>query len=338
MTRPRNQCAIGPNMSLAAEEPVGRPVDELARQIIELTFRFRRLADPDDPCGEQPCETCYAVHHDRVRRYLERGQPVHFRLPAFPAKSRNPGKVIGALPDLGERISVEFLQPFCEMVSHVHAPGARILICTDGHVFADIGIPDDDVTAYRAELQRIIDTLGTDSIGLYSLDDAFGLDSYDDMRAVLVERYGIPLEELRQEVRHDLQARAMFNGMHRFMVEDHVPLTQGTSRSQVSKACKELAYQMIQRSRAWGDLVGDLFPDSLRLSIHPQHAHAGKIGFHLIRTRDNWLTPWHGVIVDDGQSVTLMKRSQAESANASLVWRHGRPSHYVHIRPEENAS
>ena len=326
-------------MTLAAQQPVGRPADELARQILELTFRFRRLADRDDVCGEQPCDVCFAVHEERVRRFVELDQPVHFLLPAFPAKSRNPGKVIGALPDLGERISVEFLQTFCELVSHVYPPGARILICSDGHVFSDLlGIPDDDVTAYRDELQRIIDTLGTESIGLYSLDDAFGIDSYDDMRARLVERYGAPLDDLREEVRSDLQARSMFNGMHRFMVEDHVPLTPGASRSRVSRECKDLAYRMIQRSRAWGDLVGDVFPDSLRLSIHPQHSHAGKIGFHLIRTKDNWLTPWHGVIVDDGQTVTLMKRDQAESANASLVWRHGRPSHYVNFRPEANAS
>ncbi|MFL6125189.1 L-tyrosine/L-tryptophan isonitrile synthase family protein [Actinophytocola sp.] len=332
-------------MTLAAEEPVGRPRG-LAEQILAMTFRFRRLADPDDPCGDEPCATCFAVHEKRVLRFVERNEPVHFLLPAFPAKSRNPGKVLGALPDLGERISVEFLQTFCELVSHVHAPGARILICSDGHVFADLlGIPDDDVTAYRAELRRIIDTLGSEAVGLYSLDDALGSGDYDEMRALLVERYGTPVERLRAEVRTDLSARAMFNGMHRFMVEDHVPLTPGTSRSQVSKQCKELAYRMIQRSRAWGDLVGDVFPDSLRLSIHPQHSHAGKIGFHLVRTKDNWLTPWHGVVVDDGRSVTLVKRSQAERAKASLVWRLGRPSHYVnphavnsHALPEENAS
>lgn len=326
-------------MTLAREAPVSRPTDELAQQILALTFRFRRLADPDDPCGKQPCALCFAVQQERVLRYVERGEPVHFLLPAFPAKSRNPGKVIGALPDLGERISVEFLQSFCELVSHTYAPGARILICSDGHVFSDLlGIPDDDVTAYRDELQQVIDAVGGESIGLYSLDDAFGLDSYDDMREVLVTRYGIPLESLREEVRTDLSARAMFNGMHRFMVEDHVPLNEGVSRSRISKECKELAYQMIQRSRAWGDLVGDIFPDSLRLSIHPQHSHAGKIGFHLIRTKDNWLTPWHGVIVDDGEKITLVKRSQAERDNAALVWRHGRPSHYVNVAPGENFS
>lgn len=326
-------------MTLAREEPVGRPSDELAKQILELTFRFRRLADPDDPCGKQPCSLCFAVQQERVLRYVERNEPVHFLLPAFPAKSRNPGKVLGALPDLGERMSVEFLQTFCDLVSHVYEPGAKILICSDGHVFSDLlGIPDDDVTAYRDELQQVIDTIGGEAIGLYALDDAFGLDSYDDMREVLVTRYGIPLDDLREEVRTDLQARSMFNGMHRFMVEDHVPLNEGVSRSRISRECKELAYQMIQRSRAWGDLVGDIFPDSLRLSIHPQHSHAGKIGFHLIRTKDNWLTPWHGVLVDDGKNITLMKRSQAEHHNASLVWRHGRPSHFVKITPEENAS
>jgi pyoverdine/dityrosine biosynthesis protein Dit1 len=49
----------------------------------------------------------------------------------------------------------------------------------------------------------------------------------------------------------------------------------------------------------------------------------------MIRTRDNWLTPWHGVAMDDGNSVTLIKRSTAEKLNASVVWRNGRPSHFV---------
>src|SRR5690242_19410489 len=107
-------------MTLAAEDPVRVASAGLARQILALTFRFRRLADPDDPCGTQPCADCFAVHEKRVQRFVEAGEPVHFLLPAFPAKSRNPGKVLGALPDLGERISVEFLQTFCELVSHVY--------------------------------------------------------------------------------------------------------------------------------------------------------------------------------------------------------------------------
>ncbi|MEW2380396.1 L-tyrosine/L-tryptophan isonitrile synthase family protein [Micromonospora sp. NPDC047812] len=41
-------------------------------------------------------------------RYVRSGEPLHFVLPAFPAKSRNPEKVVGSLPDLGIR-RVEFL-------------------------------------------------------------------------------------------------------------------------------------------------------------------------------------------------------------------------------------
>jgi pyoverdine/dityrosine biosynthesis protein Dit1 len=316
-------------------------VAKTIKQLLSLVFRFRRAESGGDPCAERPCDECYAVHWERTRDFVLRGEPVHFVIPAFPAKSHNPGKVVGTLPDLGERLAIEFLQSFCEHVCHIHPPGARITICSDGHVFADVlGIPDDDVTEYRDELQRIIAATGGDAIDLYSLDDAFGLTSYDEMRELLVSRYATPIEELRAQARSDLAARSMFNGMHRFMVEDQTPLHPELSRTKVREMCKDLAYVMIQRSRAWGDLVGEKFPDSLRLSIHPQPCHAEKIGFHLIRTRDSWLTPWHGVVVDDGTSFTLVKRSQAEAMNASLVWRNGRPSHYVypHIPTEEIAS
>lgn len=321
--------AMGKNMTAAWAEGVGQPTDRLIKQILQLVFRFRRLEHPDDPCTE-PCPTCFETHADRVRAYLEHEEPLHFVLPAFPAKSRNPSKVVGSLPDLGERISLEFLQSFCEHIGHVYPPGARILICSDGHVFSDLlGIPDEDVTAYRAELERIVHSIGADSVRMYALDDAFGLDSYDDMRSLLVRNYATPVAEIRAEVRTDVGARSLFNGMHRFMVEDQTPLYPNMSRTKLKEMCKDLAYQMIQRSRAWGDLVGEEFPDSLRLSIHPQPSHAEKIGFHLIRTKDSWLTPWHGVVVDDGTTFTLMKRSQAERDSASLIWRHGRPSHYV---------
>lgn len=314
--------------------------DEIARQVLTLVFQFRRLGSPDDPCAT-PCPQCYAVHLNRMVPFIERVEPVHFVLPAFPAKSRNPNKVVGSLPDLGERISIEFLQSFCEQVSHFHQPGAQILICSDGHVFSDVlGIPDDDVSTYRDELELMISATGGASVQMYSLEDAFGIESYDDMRELLTDRYAIPLDQIRGQVREDIVERSLFNGMHRFMVEDEAPQRPDFSKTKIRELAKDLAYRMIQRSKAWGELVNDKFPNSLRLSIHPQPSHAEKIGFHLIRTKDSWLTPWHGVVVDDGKSMTLVKRSQAEEYNASLVWRNGRPSHFVNpnLPPEEKAS
>lgn len=315
----------------STSEAVPPQLEKTAKQLLSYIFRFRRSQSDNDPCATRPCDECYAAQWKRTTGFLRREEPIHLVIPAFPAKSRNQRKVVGSLPDLGERLAIEFLQSFCEHIRHFHPPGAGITICSDGHVFSDVlGIPDQDVTDYRTELQRIITATGGGAITLYSLDDAFGPASYDEMRDLLVRRHATPLEQIRAEVRSDLAARSMFNGMHRFMVEDQTPLHTELSRTKVREACKDLAYRMIQRSRAWGDLVGAKFPDSLRLSIHPQPSHAEKIGFHLLRTKDAWLTPWHGVVVDDGTSFTLVKRSQAESMNASLIWRNGRPSHYVH--------
>lgn len=306
------------------------PVDAVVRELLGLLFRFRRTGAATDPCAKDPCPTCYATHWARIRRFVAAGEPVHFILPAFPAKSRNPNKVLGPLPDLGERLATAFLESFCDQVTHFYEPGARITICSDGHVFSDVlGIPDDDVVAYRAELQRIIRTAGGGSVDIYSLENAYPGQSFEQMRELLVTTAAQSVEEIHDRVRNDEQWRSLFNGIHRFMVEDQAALHPGLSRTKLRAHCKEMAYQVVLRSNAWGVLVGEVFPMAMRLSIHPQPCHAEKVGFHLIRTRDDWLTPWHGVVVDDGVTFTLVKREQAELARASLVWRNSRPSHFV---------
>jgi L-tyrosine isonitrile synthase len=308
--------------------------DDTVRQLLRLVFEFRRIddrtGDAAGMCARRPCQTCFDVHWETVRNFVTAGKPVHFVLPAFPAKSRNPDKVLGTLPDLGERLAIGFLESFCDQISHVHPPGARITICSDGHVFSDVlGIPDEDVLEYRAELRRMIRATGGGSVDIYSLDDAFGRMSFADMRDTLVREYAQPVEEIRAQVKTDPARRALFNGIHRFMVEDQSALRPEFSRTKLRNHCKDMAYQVIQRSNAWGELLADVFPASVRLSIHPQDRHAQKIGFHMIRTTDSWLTPWHGVVVDDGRRFTLVKRSDAENMRASLIWRNSRPSHFV---------
>ncbi|GAB3638679.1 hypothetical protein GCM10027422_42690 [Hymenobacter arcticus] len=49
-------------------------------------------------------------------------------------------------------------------------------------------------------------------------------DSFDAARAWIVAQYGEPLDELRARVRNTDHARAMFNGIHRFVSEDGLAL------------------------------------------------------------------------------------------------------------------
>ncbi len=316
--------------SATAHATVVEDVASTVQALLAFVFRFRRLDPPADPCAAQPCPSCFATHADKVRAFVEAGEPLHFVIPAFPAKSPSPRKVLGVLPDLGERLAIGFLQSFCEYIGHFHAPGARITICSDGHVFSDlIGIPDEAVSAYRRELRRMILDTGGGSIDLFSLEDAFGAGDFEHMRRRLVQGYADPLDEVWQRVRSDAAVRSTFNGLHRFLFEDRAGFHPHLSRSKLREQCKHLAADVLRRSNAWSSLAEEVFPSALRLSIHPQPSHGRKIGFHMIRTRDNWLTPWHGVVIDDGRRFTLVKRSEAEERNASLVWRNSRPSHYV---------
>lgn len=315
---------------------VNQGADTVSTNILRLVFRMRRVVSESDPCHQRPCATCFALHRSKVRAHVENDQPVHFVILGFPAKSPNPRKVLGSLPDLAEKLALEFMQSFCDQVSHFHRPGARITICSDGHVFSDlVGVADADVSRYRRELEGAIGDMGGGSLELFGLDDVLEGRSFDQARRDLEHRYAMSPEEIRNRVASDGNWQSLFNGIHRFLFEDQVALRPGAARNQVRKQCKDLAYQVIRRSDAWSRLVAERFPGALRLSIHPQACHSEKIGFHLVRTRDNWLTPWHGVVLDDGERLVLVKRSEAEQLNASLVWRNDRPSHFVAPRVDD---
>ncbi|HEY6797792.1 MAG TPA: L-tyrosine/L-tryptophan isonitrile synthase family protein, partial [Kineosporiaceae bacterium] len=58
----------------------------------------------------------------------------------------------------------------------VHPPGVRVLVCSDGHVFADlIGVTDEDVDAYVDALRGMIRAEGLFRIGTFDLRDVFVL-------------------------------------------------------------------------------------------------------------------------------------------------------------------
>lgn len=312
------------------------PDHVVAERILRIVFRRRRTADPSDPCAVEPCQDCFAPHLETVGRYVAAGKPVHFVIPAFPAKSRNRRKTIGRLPDLGEYLALESVQGFCEQVSAVYAPGAVVTICSDGHVFSDaLGIDDEHVDDYGAELLRMIRSIGGGAIGLYALRDAMPGLTLDQRRARLLDEYAESVDELRDAVRSRTGTRRMFNGIHRFITEDHAVLMADLNATQRRNRAKLTAYEVVRRSQAWSRVVEEAFPGAVRLSIHPQDHHDTKIGFHLLRTTDSWLTPWHGVVLDDGLRQVLVKRAQAERLGAHLVWRNSRPSHFVIDEPIE---
>lgn len=303
---------------------------DVARRVAKLILLHRKVlrTGPDDPAT--PDEQSIALQLPKLHYYIRQGLPIHLLLPAFPAKSPNPHKVLGKLPDLGEEMALTFLQGLCDDIRQVYAPGARLSICADGRVFADlVQVSDADVSAYNDALKQQLQQLGPANLDVLNLEDLLTTDSFDEARAWIMARYGEPLDELKARVRDTDHHRALFNGIHRFVSEDGLALAPEKSKSRVKEESKEVAYEVIRRSNAWTRLLAQEFPHAVRLSIHPQHPHSDKIGLRITRAVDDWLTPWHGVVLLRDNDYVLMKRHQAEELGAELVEKNGRPSHFV---------
>ncbi|MEV5510319.1 L-tyrosine/L-tryptophan isonitrile synthase family protein [Streptomyces orinoci] len=292
-------------------------------RILSLLLPHHRTSGPSSP---DPLD--HPEQLRQIRQFTRTGEPVLFTLPGFPCKSPNPAKVLGRLPDEGERLSLAFLDRLCARIGEIYPPGARMLICSDGHVFADlIQVPDAHIDAYGDELRAMIRRDGLHHLDTFDLRAVHGDLPYDTKRALVTEEFAPTLAELRERTRTDEETARLYRGITRFLVEDTAGFSG--SRSALQRQCRERAYGVIARSRAWGGLIAFHHPRSVRLSIHPQPLGAAKFGIRLLDAPDAWATPWHTAVLRDvGGHARLMRRAEAERLGR-LAFREGRPSHFV---------
>lgn len=305
------------------------PVRQQATAVLRCLFRHRRLLATPGECTGPDCETCLALHLPRVTYFLRVQQPLHFLLPAFPAKSPSRRKTLGRLPDQAEECALLYLEAACGELRALHAPGVRVTICSDGHVFSDlVGVSDHDVNEYGREIEALIRRLECRSLDTFSMANLYEGIDFEAMRRHLIQEYAVPLEQVQERARRFEHARTLLNGIHRFLFEEQADVQPHLSRTQVRNACRSLAYQVVQRSDAWGRLLADCFPTALRLSIHPQHPHSEKIGILLGDADDAWLTPWHAAALRTADGWKFIPAAEAVARGARLVERDGRPSHF----------
>jgi pyoverdine/dityrosine biosynthesis protein Dit1 len=301
--------------------------------VVEPILRLLLPWHREDHQHDHEMDACFGPQLSQIEQFVRDGAPLVFTLPAFPCKSPNPRKVLGHLPDLGELLSLQFLQRLCSDVAAQYPPGARLLICSDGHVFGDlIRVPDEHITEYGTALRELVEREKMGCIDLFNLDEVYGDRSYDEKRQLLTAGHGEPIEDLAAEVRSDERALATYRGITRFLVEDGMGPAYTGTKAALLRESRRRAYGVIQRSRAWSRLIDQHIERSVRLSIHPQQCGTPKFGIRLLDIDDSWLTPWHSAAVRVGPRVALMKRAKAEHVGR-LVMAAGRPSHYVIDHP-----
>lgn len=282
--------------------------------------------------GEYSGSAWGEVQSFKLNRLVHQQLPIEMVLPAYPAKSPNPLKTLGPQVDLAEVLSLQRLNRACTQINSFYRPGAKIIICSDGRVFGDLVMVDDEsISLYALGVQKIIADYGLSHLSTCDLEDYFDGSNLSELRMKLVKDFGKKIDQIRSEIKDDPAEKMLFNGIHRFIKEDRLVLDEGKSKNKINKECKQITYQMIQRSNAWGAVVAKIFPHSFRLSIHPQLPGSEKFGINLLPSQSRWATPWHNVAFYDGKEFCLVKRAEAEERGGKLHYEQERYGYFSNV-------
>lgn len=254
---------------------------------------------------------------ERLKALIEKEVPLTFILPAFPAKSPSGDKTSGLDPDMGEVLALQNLNDLCERITDIYSPGAKVIICSDGRVFSDVVmVSDQHIDQYALGIEEIIREFHLKHLSTLSMEDFYPQRCGDELRKILVEEWAKSLLEMKNLVKADDNYRRLFNGIHRFLLEDRLSLLPHLSKSQIHKLTKNDTYELLRRSDAWSAILERQFKDVLRLSIHPYPLHHEKFGIKLVKTSSKWATPWHNVTVKINGRFELMHKKDVLNLNA----------------------
>ncbi|EED22840.1 pyoverdine/dityrosine biosynthesis protein, putative [Talaromyces stipitatus ATCC 10500] len=283
----------------------------------------------------------------RVQKRIVANEIIPMVLPAFPMKSNNRmDKVLAALPDLGEELGLARLANLCSDIKAVYPAGALVVIVTDGLCYNDlVGISDGEVWEYGHRLRQIAREKGYACIRFNRIMNLLGIyrgaeiskgeytQLCDKARSELHRRYGRPGFDVDTFLKTDEDYLRTYNGYDKFMKSDlrFSPVTKNCpGPKQYKKKVKLIAKSMIVRGVEFAELVRQIYPDSLRLSIHPSSGQT-KLSCPLIPQPNSFsMSPWHSTVAvtRNGTFITAHKSQHREDDKYTLVYRDDQPYYF----------
>lgn len=266
---------------------------------------------------------------DRFRQFVDSGQPIRFSLMGYPFKSMNHrDKVLGSLPDLGERASLNNFGDFAARISALYTPGARFSIISDGYAFsAFYGTPDSEVAEYTEIVRDMSHRLPIDWYDIFSFyPRSLGADL---IREKIVEQFGITSVELENRILNNPDVNALYRGFIKFMHED-LAIKNYPSGAQLQKAAKIMARGLLFKNEAYSKLVQSEFQDHIRLSMHQSQNNGAKYSIRLIKSDKYRHSPWmSALLINTDGTLETIHRKDAEAAGHELVYENNQPYYFV---------
>ncbi|KAI0376981.1 Pyoverdine/dityrosine biosynthesis protein-domain-containing protein [Hypomontagnella monticulosa] len=322
-------------------EDTEQPYLETSTHILSIISRYK-LANDVSLAKTNDGVNFLAHIYSRVAA----NEPVLMCLPAFPFKSPNRStKVLGRLPDKAEEFALAHLNGLCAAIGDIYAPGARLMVVSDGLVYNDLlGVPDKDVWAYGEALRALQTKRGFHHIEFCRLKDIVHVDvpnELDEIRYVanatnfrhaLLKQFSKPGYNVSLRISEDEDTCLTYRGYIKFLetdLQNVYPIGEGRSKSKYKRGIEYIAKQMLMRGDAFARAVRERFPDRLRLSIHASTGE-NKLSINLLPTDTTFTTPWHCSIAFrlDGTTITGHRSDFEANDHFELVYEDSRPSYF----------
>ena len=276
-------------------------------------FRMTPLAiDEFEVKGKQ-------VLFDKINTFVTKNQVIKFSMLGFPFKSPNHrDKTISELPDLAEQLTIDNFKAFANMIKAVYPPGIQLNIVSDGLAFNDImDVPVVTVDQYH---EITMDMAKDVPLNILTMRDFFDKNkSLDSMRDTINNSFGITNEELERRILFDPDVNMLYKGMIKFMNLD-LAIRYYSSNSQLQKASKKMARDMMFRNESYSKLVQTEMSDHIRLSMHPSINNGTKFSFQLIRSPKVWTSAWHcAILITKDNEVATIHKKDAIASGFELV-------------------
>lgn len=297
---------------------------EKINQIMEIFEGFRMSPTPNDEYEMKG----KPILREKIESMIGTNLPLSFVMLGFPFKSTNQrDKVIGMIPDLGEKLTIDNFSDFNTKIKKVYENGVNVVIVSDGFIFNDLlHLNDGIVEAYK---EISMDMAKDAPMEFYDVNDFYSKRvSLAEKRNRVVEQFGVSEAFLDKEILTNPDVNFLYRGMIHFMSEE-LSAHKFVSNSQLQKAAKKLTREMMFRNEAYSNLVRNEFSNYIRLSMHPSVNNGNKYSFKLIPGENTRHSAWHAAILMDKCEYITIHKKDAEEMGAILQYKDGQPYSYI---------
>ena len=248
----------------------------------------------------------------KIKEQYYNKQKLSFVIPAFPGKSPNKNSSFSYLPDYTENIAIDTITNFINEINNVYPFKSEIIIIHDGHFFTNIGI-----TRNEKELNEYINCLKSKfpryikSMTIYEL---MGERKLEIAYKKFYEKY---VENTNDNIYNIYLSKEILFTKYEFY--DKIISTDSMSKNQLQMKSKQIAMSSLEIKKGINKMIKNLFPDSIRLSVHYQDSSSEKMGLKLLPNAINNGTPWFYVAYRTSTEKIILGKKNWQFESKKLI-------------------